>query len=157
MLMKIGPPTMSGSFVMSTALISPSRREVSLTESLRRRAKVLLPRFRLETAVLHPKTFLLIFLGQMASYSIRWAPEAFQVPHKSEGARPQACGCLVGPPLMFLFPIFFIYSKIILYQFSCHLELWRIGAYDIALSNQEFQLLTISLFMWILQNKREKA
>jgi hypothetical protein len=61
MLMKIGPPTMRGSLVMSMATISPSRREVSPAESLRRRAKVLLPRFRLKTAVLHPESPLLIF------------------------------------------------------------------------------------------------
>jgi hypothetical protein len=61
MLMKIGTPMMRGSLVMSMASISPSRREVSPAESLRRRAKVLLPRFRLETAALHPETFLLIF------------------------------------------------------------------------------------------------
>jgi hypothetical protein len=61
MLMKIGPPMMRGSLVMSMASIFPSRREVSQAESLRRRAKVLLPRFRLETAALRPETFLLIF------------------------------------------------------------------------------------------------
>ena len=41
----------------------PSRREVPLVESLRRRAKVLLPRFRLETAALRPKSPLLSFSG----------------------------------------------------------------------------------------------
>ena len=61
MLMKIGPPMMRGSLVTMMALISPSRREVSPAESLRRRAKVLLPRFCLKTAVLHPETFLLMF------------------------------------------------------------------------------------------------
>jgi hypothetical protein len=61
MLMKIGHPTMRGLLVMSMASISLSRREVSPAESLRRRAKVLLPRFRLETAALRPQTFLLIF------------------------------------------------------------------------------------------------
>ena len=39
----------------------PSGREVPLVESLRRRAKVLLPKFRLEAAALHPKSNLLIF------------------------------------------------------------------------------------------------
>jgi hypothetical protein len=61
MLMKIGPPSMGGSLVMSMATISPSRREVSPAESLRRRAKVLLPKFRLETAVQHPESLLYIF------------------------------------------------------------------------------------------------
>ena len=39
----------------------PLREGSSLTESLRRRAKVLLPKFRLETAVPHPESPLLIF------------------------------------------------------------------------------------------------
>jgi hypothetical protein len=56
MLMKISPPTMRGSLVMSMAMISPSRREVSPAELLRRRAKVLLPWFRLETAALRPES-----------------------------------------------------------------------------------------------------
>jgi hypothetical protein len=61
MLMKIGPPMMRALLVMSMASISPSRREVSPAESLRRRAKVLLPRIRLETVVLRPENLLLIF------------------------------------------------------------------------------------------------
>jgi hypothetical protein len=61
MLMKIDPPTMRGLLVMSMASISSSRRKVSPTESLHRRAKVLLPRFRLETAVLRPESPPLIF------------------------------------------------------------------------------------------------
>ena len=40
---------------------SPSGREVPPAESLRRRAKVLLPKFRLETAALRPESPLLIF------------------------------------------------------------------------------------------------
>ena len=39
----------------------PLRREVPPAESLRRRAKVLLPKFRLETAALRPKSPLFIF------------------------------------------------------------------------------------------------
>ena len=61
MLMKIGLPKMRGLLVMTMASISPSEREVPPAESLRRRAKVLLPKFRLETAVLHPESLLLIF------------------------------------------------------------------------------------------------
>ena len=61
MLMEIALPKMGGLLVMMTTMISPSGREVPSTESLRRRAKVLLPKFRLETAVLHPESLLLIF------------------------------------------------------------------------------------------------
>ena len=53
----------------------PLREGTSPTESLRRRAKVLLPKFRLETATLHPESPLLIFLGQNYLYPRRWASE----------------------------------------------------------------------------------
>ena len=61
MLMDIDPLSMRGSMVMTMAMISPSGREVSQEESLCRRAKVLLPKFRLETAVLCPESPLLFF------------------------------------------------------------------------------------------------
>jgi hypothetical protein len=61
MLMKIGLPKMRGLLVMMMASISPFGREVPLAESLRQRAKVLLPKFHLETAALHPESPLLIF------------------------------------------------------------------------------------------------
>jgi hypothetical protein len=49
-----------GELLMMT-MTSPFGREVPPAESLRRRAKVLLPKFRLETAALHPESTLLIF------------------------------------------------------------------------------------------------
>ena len=52
---------MRGLLVMTMASISPYGREVPSAESLRRRAKVLLPKFRLKTAALHPESPLLIF------------------------------------------------------------------------------------------------
>ena len=61
MLMEIALPKMGELLVMMRTMISPSRREVPLAESLRRRAKVLLPKFRLETAVLRPESPILIF------------------------------------------------------------------------------------------------
>ena len=64
MLMEIALPKMRGLLVMTMTMISPSGREVPPAESLHRRAKVLLPKFRLETAALRPESPLLIFLGQ---------------------------------------------------------------------------------------------
>ena len=62
MLMEIALPKMGELLVMMMMMmISPSGREVPPTESLRRRAKVLLPKFRIETAALHPESPLLIF------------------------------------------------------------------------------------------------
>ena len=61
MLMEINPSSMRGSLVMTMASISPSRREVSPAEQLRPSPRLVLPRFRLETAALRPENFLLIF------------------------------------------------------------------------------------------------
>ena len=61
MLMEIALPKMGELLVMMMMMISPSGREVPPAESLHRRAKVLLPKFRLETAALHPESYLLIF------------------------------------------------------------------------------------------------
>ena len=61
MLMEIGPLPMRGALVMTMAMISPSRRDVSLAEQLRRNPRLVLPRFRLEMAALRPESFLLIF------------------------------------------------------------------------------------------------
>ena len=60
MLMEISLHKMGEWLVMMT-MISPSGREVPPAELLRRRAKVLLPKFRLETAALRPESPLLIF------------------------------------------------------------------------------------------------
>ena len=56
MLMVIALPNMGELLVMMMmVMVSPSGREVPPAESLRRRAKVLLPKFRLETAALRPE------------------------------------------------------------------------------------------------------
>ena len=61
MLTEIALPKMGELLMMMMPMISPSGREVPLAESLRRRAKVLLPKFRLETAALHPESLRFIF------------------------------------------------------------------------------------------------
>jgi hypothetical protein len=121
--------------VLSMAMISPSRREVSSTESLRRRAKVLLPKFHLETAAHHPESLLYnYFRSKSLIYQKMWARSG---PGPPRGTRARLGGGgwralvprghLGGPLQNFLLPIFFIYSKIILQKISAHLELCRIG------------------------------
>ena len=61
MLMEIALPKMGELLVMMMTMISPSGKEVPPTESLRRRAKVLLPKFRLKAAALRPEIPLHIF------------------------------------------------------------------------------------------------
>ena len=60
-LMEISLPKMGELLVMMMTMISPFGREVPPTESLRRRAKVLLPKFFLEVAAPHPEIPIFIF------------------------------------------------------------------------------------------------
>ena len=112
MLMKTALPKMGELLVMMMTMISPSRREVPPTESLRRRAKVLLPKFRLETATLCPESLLLIFLGQNDLYTRRWAPKVGRGGHNPPGEQNPLGRTLVGcahpgpPPV----PIFWYIS-----------------------------------------------
>ena len=130
MLMKISPPTVRGSLVLSMAMIFPSRREVSSAESLRRRSKVLLPKFRLETAAHRPKSLLSSFLGQIHLYTKRWGPEVGQGPHEVPGrawgvARPGASWALGGPPSVdSCANIFYIFHKKSPKSFIQFQELW---------------------------------
>ena len=80
MLMEISLPKMGELLVMVMTMISPSGREVPPAESLRRRAKVCLPKFRLETAALCPESPLLIYFYVEMTYILedghrRWAEE----------------------------------------------------------------------------------
>ena len=61
MLMEIALPKMGEFLVMIMTMNSPSRRKVPPAELLRQRAKVLLPKFRLETAAFRPESSSLIF------------------------------------------------------------------------------------------------
>ena len=62
MLMKINPLSMRGSLVMTMAMISPyGGGGVSSAEQLRQSPRLGLPKFRLETMVLRPGNFILIF------------------------------------------------------------------------------------------------
>ena len=61
MLMEIDPLPMRGSLVMTMAMISPSRREVSPAEQLCRSSRLVPPRFRLVVAEFLPESLLMIF------------------------------------------------------------------------------------------------
>ena len=63
MLMEIDPLPLRGSMVMTVVMISPSRRDVSPAEQLRRSPRLVLPRFCLVAAVFRPKSLLMIFSG----------------------------------------------------------------------------------------------
>ena len=74
MLVEIALPK-KGELLMMMTMISPSGREVPPAESLRRRAKVLLPKFALRRRRFVSKVLsLFIFLGQNDLYARRGAP-----------------------------------------------------------------------------------
>ena len=99
MLMEISLPKMVVLLVMMRTMISPSGREVPLAESLRQRAKVLLPKFHLETVALHPESPLLIFFWVKMTYipedeHRRWAEET--TTHLGTPGPPGAPWCVVA-------------------------------------------------------------
>ena len=61
MLMEIDPLPMRGSLVMTLVMISPSQREVSPTEQLRRSPRLIPSRFRLLAVDSRPESLLMIF------------------------------------------------------------------------------------------------
>ena len=61
MLMEIDPLPTRGSLVMTMVMISPSRREVSPAEQLRRSLRLVSRRFRLVAAEFCPISLLMIF------------------------------------------------------------------------------------------------
>ena len=76
---------------MTMVMISPSRREVSPAEQLRRSPRFVSPRFRLVAAEFRPERFSLIFSHRKTSYRRRWASESHQGAHEVGGARPGGC------------------------------------------------------------------
>ena len=104
MLMEIALPKMGELLVMTMTMISPFGREGPPAESLRRRAKVILPKFRLEAAALRPESPPFIyFLGQNDLYTRRWPPEVGLGEHNPPGHAwapwcvQVGCAHLVGP------------------------------------------------------------
>ena len=135
MLMKIALPKMGELLVMMIMMISPSGREVPPEELLHRRAKVLLPKFRLEVAALCPECPpLIFFLGQNDLYTRRWAPGVGRGGQHPPGRawaywRAQVCCAHLVALLWYLFaPIFIKYSIKIPRGVLAHLELCRIGS-----------------------------
>ena len=114
MLMKIDPLPMRGLLVMTMAMISPSRREVSPAEQLRRSPRLVPPR---GGGVSSGKMAYDFFPHRKTPYSSRWASKGCQGAHEAGGraqggrARPHPRGWWVAPLWCFLRPIFYIYSK----------------------------------------------
>ena len=113
MLMKMDPLPMRGSLVMTMTMISPSRREVSPAEQLRRSTRLVPPRFRLEMAALRPESFLTIFSRVKDTlYQKMGIGGLIGVPRgrgRAQGgrARPPPSWTVGGPPLVLFSPNIF--------------------------------------------------
>ena len=133
MLMEIGPLPMRGALVMTLAMISPSRREVSPAEQLCRSPRLVPPRFRLVAAEYRPESLLMIFfLNERLHIAEDGHRRATRGPTR-EGARPggrarpHPRGQGVSPLLYFFRSVFFIIYKNNFHGVSRLLELCRIG------------------------------
>ena len=116
MLTEIALPKMGELLVMMMMMmmvISPSGREVPPVESLRQRAKVLLPKFCLEAGALHPESPPLFFLGQNDLYTKRWAPEVGRGGHNPPGRASGAWRAQVGCAHL-VAPLWYLFAPIIL-------------------------------------------
>ena len=126
------PLPMRGALVMTMAMISPSRREVSPVEQLCRSPRLVPPRFRLVAAESRPKRLLMIFLRtkdfiqqKMATGGPTGGPRGRGRPGGQGALPPSWTG---EPPLTWiLLPVFFIISKNNFRGVSGLLELCRIG------------------------------
>ena len=96
MLMEIAVPKMGELLVMMMTMISPSGREVPRRNRSARRVKVLMPKFRLETAALRPDSLLLNFSSSNDLYTRRWAPEVGLGEHNPPGRAWAPWGIQVG-------------------------------------------------------------
>ena len=118
MLMEIDPLSIRGSMVMTMAMISHSRRDVSPAEQLRWSPRLVLPRFRLETAALHPESFLMIFFqGKRHHISEDGRRGPARGPTR-QGARPHPRGRWVAPSGTSFAQYFLYIMKIIPVEFQ---------------------------------------
>ena len=97
MLMEIDPLQMRGSLAMTIVMISPSLREVSPAEQLRRSPRLVPPRFRLVAAEFRPVSLLMIFFqGKCLNIAENGHRRATRGPRR-HGVRPVGVG---APPTL---------------------------------------------------------
>ena len=125
MLMEIDPLPVRGSMVMTMVMISPSRREVSPAEQLRRSPRLVPPRFRLVAAESRSESLLLIFFSnERLNIAEDGHRRATRGPTR-QGARPRGMarphprGQGVGPLWYFFRSVFFyFFPKITFVEFQ---------------------------------------
>ena len=129
MLMEIDPLPMRGSLVMTMVMISPSRREVSPVEQLRRSPRLVPPR---GGGVSSRELAYGFFLDERLHIAKDGHQRAARGPTRQGAcpggrARPHPCGRWVAPLWYFLHAVFFIYSENNSHGVSGLLEMCRIG------------------------------
>ena len=112
MLMEIDPLPLRGSMVMTMVTISPSRREVSSAEQLRRNPRLVPPRFRLVAAEFLPESYD-FFLNERLHIAKDGHQRATRGPMRQGarlGGRAPPSWMVGGPPLVLsLLSIFYIF------------------------------------------------
>ena len=124
MLMEIGPLPMRGALVMTMVMISPSRREVSPAEQLRKNPRLVPPRGGGVSCCKLPSDF---FLDERPHIAEDGHQRVTRGPTQGGRARPHPRGQCVAPLWNFLRSVFFINSKKDFREVSGLLELCRIG------------------------------
>ena len=123
MLMEIDPLPMRGSLVMTMVMISPSQRDVSPAEQLRRSPRLVPPR---GGGVSSRKLAYDLFQGIRLHIAEDGHRRPARGPTRQGGAPPPSWpGC--GPPLIFSSSVFFINPKNDFREVSGLLELCIIG------------------------------
>ena len=124
MLMEIDPLPMRGLLVMTMVMISPSWREVSLAEQLRRSPRLVPPRFLLVAAEFLPVILLIIFSSTkdpiQPKMGIRGPPGGPRGKGRAQGgrARPPPSWTVGGPPLVLSSPnSFYIFQNRLSWSF----------------------------------------
>ena len=83
--------------VMTMAMISPSRWEVSPAEQLRRSPRLVPPRFRLVAPESHPESLLLIFFSDERPHIAEDGHQRVARGPRRQGARPPPSWTVGGP------------------------------------------------------------
>ena len=129
MLMEIGPLAMRGALVMTMAMISPSRREVSPAEQLCRSPRLVLPRGGGVSSRKLAYDFSSderLHIAEDGHRRANRGPMRQGAPH-GVGRAPHPRGQVEAPLTWILLPVFFIISQNNFHGLPSLLELCKIG------------------------------
>ena len=141
------PLPMRGALVMTMAMISPSRREVSPAEQLCQSPRLVPPRFRLVAAESRPESLLMIFLRTKDFIQQKMGTGGPTGGPRGRGAPLTLVARVWAPSAISSAQYFLLFPKITFVEFqdfwSCAEQVSNICSF----SSPEFQLPAFSLFM----------